>query len=207
MPDVPGVLVDSGVGSVSTPIWKHPLTLIVAVGIVFRLYDLAGLSLWYDESTTIIGTKYVDWNLTFLSSGESRLQPLNSVLTLLWVTFGTNVLGIEMGSVRSDFFLRFVPAIYSVGLIIMTYVLSMRLFENKKAALVAAWFIALSPFHVYYAQEFRPHTLYAVLVFDSSNGQSRVLCLLLYCTLFSIDQCFRVVLLYPISRKNCSLDA
>lgn len=150
--------------SKASSFWRHPLWLVMLGGIVFRLYNLAGHSLWYDESTTILGSTYVDWSFTFLSASESRLQPLNSVLCFMLVNFGERILGIEMGSVASDFYLRLMPTLFSVGIIWMTFVLAMRLFQNQRAALIASWFVALSPFHVYYAQEFRPHTLYALLV-------------------------------------------
>lgn len=144
--------------------WRHPLVFVLIAGSLIRLYKLAEHSLWYDESTTFIGARFIDWKFTFLSASESRLEPLNSVLSLWWITLGESVFGIEMGSVASDFFLRALPVLFSVGLIAMTYILSMYLLKNRRAALVASWFIALSPFHVYYAQEFRQHAMYATLV-------------------------------------------
>lgn len=142
----------------------NPLWGIVAVGALLRLYHLGEHSLWYDESTSLIGAQFVDRQLTFLSASESRLIPLFAVLGKIWYALGTEVLGVTMGTQGGDAYLRMLPLLFSVALIPMTYRLGNYVLENKMAAWIAAWGMALSPLQIYYAQEYRPHSLYALLV-------------------------------------------
>jgi uncharacterized membrane protein len=164
MTDTTDVPEDASASSGRASVWRHPLWIILLSGLLIRLYNIGEYSIWFDEASTILGTTYVDWDLAFLSSSESRSLPLFCVISLGWIGIGEGLLGFSLGSVESDIFLRILPTIFSVGLIGMTYVLAMHLFQNRRAALCAAWFLALSPFHVFYAQEFRPHSLYALLV-------------------------------------------
>ncbi len=143
---------------------RHPLWIPVLIGTVLRLYHLGKFSLWYDESTSLIGAQFVDWKFTFLSASESRLIPLFAVLGKCWYALGENVFGVHMGTHAGDAYLRLLPLIFGVALIPMTYRLANYLLKNEMAAWVAAMCLALSPFQVYYAQEYRPHTLYAFLV-------------------------------------------
>lgn len=156
--------------------WKNPLWIVVAVGGALRLFHLGSLSLWYDESTSILGGKFVDWSFTFLTASESRLVPMFSVMAKVWYFIGESLLGITMGNVIGDGYLRLLPCLFSIALIPMTYALAMYLFKRRGVALVAAAGIAISPLQVYYAQEYRPHSIYAFLV-----------CLGVYCSLRALD--------------------
>lgn len=156
--------------------WRHPLLLVIALGAIIRLYHLGHFSFWYDEAASIIGAAWVDRDLSFLSASESRLIPMFAVLGRIWYELGQHVFGITMGTRTSDAYLRLLPLASSVALIPMTYVLSMYLFKQRGAALIAALFIAISPFQVYYAQEYRPHSLYALVV-----------CAGIYCSLRALE--------------------
>ena len=148
----------------SHSVWRHPLWIAVIVGAILRLYHLGQHSLWYDESTSLLGAQFVDWKFTFLSASESRLTPLFAVLGKVWYMLGTEVFGFTMGTHAGDAYLRGLPLIFGVALIPMTYLLANYVLQHKTAAWVAAWCMALSPLQIYYAQEYRPHTLYAFLV-------------------------------------------
>ena len=144
--------------------WQNPLWIAVIVGAILRLYHLGEHSLWYDESTSLIGAEFVDRHFTFLSASESRLIPLFAVLGKVWYAMGTYVFGVTMGTHAGDAYLRLLPLLFGVALIPMCYRLADYVLKNKTAAWIAAWCMALSPLQVYYAQEYRPHTLYAFLV-------------------------------------------
>lgn len=157
--------------------WQNPLIWIVLAGAALRLHHLGRLSIWYDESTTMIGARFVDASFAFLSAGESRLVPLYSVMTKLWQVIGFDVLGVTQGSEFGDAYLRFLPWIFSVALIPLTYELCRYLFNRPLAGWIAAAGVAVSPLHIFYAQEYRPHSAYAFLV-----------TLGVYCSLRALDE-------------------
>jgi 4-amino-4-deoxy-L-arabinose transferase-like glycosyltransferase len=63
---------------------------------------------------------------------------------------------------RSAFMLRFLPAVFGVLVVALSYKLGEALF-GRVAALVGALLVALLPFHIQYAQIARPYTLLAAL--------------------------------------------
>jgi len=144
--------------------WLGALCLITALAATLRLYGLSRFSIWYDESTTLYATQYVDWNFTFLRASEIRLIPLFPVLTFFWHWFVGALPGVEMGSQLSDGLLRVLPLVFGVAIVPLTFFAGRYITGNTTAGLIAALLVAVSPFHIYYAQELRPHSLYVLLV-------------------------------------------
>lgn len=156
---------------------RNPLWWIIGVGAILRLYHLGHISIWYDESITFFGARFVDWSFEFLSASESRVVPMYSVLSKIWISIGDNVLGLQRGTEWSDAYFRLLAWMFSVPLIPLTYELSRYLFKQQLPAWIAAAGVAISPLHVFYAQEFRPHSAYALLV-----------TLGIYCSLRALDE-------------------
>ena len=144
--------------------WPPIFWVIMVVALLLRLYHLAAHSIWYDEAASLYSIRFVDWNLTFLSSDESRLVPLYALVTFFWVKGIVLIPGVVLGTATGDFFVRLMPALFSLMMLPIAYRLSLILFNHRNAALAAVWFLAISPFQIYYAQELRPHSLYALLV-------------------------------------------
>ncbi len=124
---------------------------IVAIGIVLRVINLSGRPLWYDESFTVLYAR-----LSYASMLEAPdVHPLLYYRSLAtWTTiFGESVAGV-----------RPLSAAYGAATIVLAYALMRELFD-RRAALIAALFVALSPFQIAFSQEAR---MYAQLGFWST---------------------------------------
>ena len=155
--------------------WLGALCLITALAAALRFYGLSRFSIWYDESTSLFSIQFVDWNFTFLRGGEMRLIPLFPIILFFWHGFVDQIPGVVMGSERSDFFLRLLPLFFGIFLVPLTFFAGRYLTGDPKAGLFASLLVAISPFHIYYAQELRPHTLYALLVLAAQLYSFRAL--------------------------------
>lgn len=156
--------------------WRATLFGVIAIAAALRLYALARHSIWYDESTSLFALRYVDWKLTFLRPGdETRLIPFNTLLLFFWHRMVGALPGVELGTWQSDYLLRLLPAILGLLTVPLTFALGRRVAGRTAAGLIAAFLVAISPFHIYYAQELRPHTLYALLVLAAMYCNYRAL--------------------------------
>ena len=144
--------------------WAAALAAIIALATALRLYGLSTYSIWYDESTTLYALQFVNWDLTFLTGGIMRLIPLYPFLLFFWHGLVEMLPGLEMGSELSDFLLRLISVGFGVATVPLIFYAARYLTGSTSGALIAALLLAISPFHIYYAQELRPHTLYALLV-------------------------------------------
>lgn len=136
-----------GVFSLSTVV----LAGLVLVGAVLRLYLLADKSIWLGEAFSIILSQRSLGDLPGLIV-ETDAHPLLYYLALkLWL-----VLGESPGHVR------LLSAIFSIISIPLMFLLASSLFEDTRAGLIGAAILALSPLHIWYAQEAR---MYAMLIF------------------------------------------
>lgn len=113
--------------------------LLFASFFLLRLYHLGYHDLWYDEIATVNYAQHPwhNWN-----------APLYWILMHLWI----KIFGI------SEFSLRFPSAIFNFFAVILTFLIGKRLF-NKKIGIIASFFIGLSPFHLWYAQEARDYSM------------------------------------------------
>ena len=125
---------------------------ILLAGIGLRLYGLGTESLWLDEAATTIRAQYDLDRLFGILKFVGGNPPLHTLIIHYWIKlFGASEISVRLPSV-----------IFSVISILMTYKIAALLFD-KKTAMIGALLIALSSYHVYYAQEARPYALMAML--------------------------------------------
>ncbi len=120
------------------------LTLILVLALSLRLVNLSQ-SFWLDEASQAMMSQKTISNIWYQRSGDFH-PPLFYVLAHYWMQIN-----------RSEAFLRLLPmsfGVISVGLIY---------FLNKKIGLMAALFLAINPYHIYYSQEFRSYSLLMML--------------------------------------------
>lgn len=106
----------------------------------------------------ISSEKDVSGTIQGLAEEEPQHPPLYFLLLRLWAqTFGTSVAAIR--SLSAVIGLLIFPAIYW---------LSLELFESALVGWISILLVAISPFHVLYAQEAREYSLWAVTILLSS---------------------------------------
>lgn len=154
--------------------WRALLAIVIIIAAALRIYSL-DVGLWYDESTSIWALEYVDTKLTFLRAEETRLIPLNTVLLFVWYRIVEAIPGVEMGSRMSDALLHVLPATFSLVAVPLLFTLTRYLTGSVAAGLAAAFLAAISPFHMYYASELGPHSLYACMVLAAAYYNVRAL--------------------------------
>jgi len=131
-----------------------PAAILVAtvVGAALRLTDLGAKSFWLDEafSAALVRTP---WSIF---AYQLRTREANSALFYLllraWMRLG-----------HDEATIRLLPALLGIGTIPVVGVLGRRLF-GLSGGIVAAFLIALDPFHLLLSQEARGYTLAAFLV-------------------------------------------
>jgi len=115
-----------------------------------RFHNLGVQSLWNDE-----GSSYVQATRSFADIAENAARDIHPPgyywLLAVWRQFTGD----------SEFALRSLSAFASVLTVAFTYALGKRLF-NPLAGLLAALFVALNTFSIYYAQEARMYALLAL---------------------------------------------
>lgn len=122
------------------------IIIILFISLGLRLVNL-NQSLWLDEAAQAIESArplFQQFNI------EGDFQPpLFHLLLHFWMYLG-----------HSEFGMRLLPVFFGVGTVYMTY-LTAREFFGYKGALLAAFLLAVSPYHIYYSQELRPYSLSA----------------------------------------------
>ena len=93
-----------------------------------------------------------------LATEEPQLSPLYFILARFWV----QLFGPQVATVRS------LSAWISLLVFPSIYWLCWELFRSPPAGWMAVTIVAVSPFHVLYAQEARPYMMFAVLVLLSN---------------------------------------
>lgn len=169
---------------------KLLLILLLVLGIFFRLAHLERKIYWHDEVETsrrIAGypkEEFIQQVFNGTEIGVVDLQkyqqltpekgvmdtvrclaveapvhpPFYYVLARFWAeVFGDSVLA-----------MRTLPALISLIVFPATYLLCLELFNSSLSGWVAMALIAVSPFHVLYAQEVRQYSLFTVLILLSS---------------------------------------
>jgi mannosyltransferase len=132
---------------------KHialPLLTIVVLGAFLRFYQIGGNGLWIDEAFSIwMGRQPVGEILGWLVRIDQH-PPLYYVLLHFWIRLGDG-----------EAVVRALSALCSTLTIPVIYLLGRRL-ADRKAGLLAALILAVSPFHVHLAQEARMYSLLAL---------------------------------------------
>lgn len=122
------------------------LGIVIIIAALLRIYDLKGESYWYDE---IITLKVVSGDL------KSILNSNRPQLFLIIAHFWTKIFGISETATRS------LSSIFGTLAIPLLYLVGKELF-NKRVGLIASLLMTVSQFQIYYSQEFRYYSLYAL---------------------------------------------
>lgn len=134
--------------------YKNWITLgiVLAFGIVFRVFHNTDISLWHDEAFSALLIKY-PWGEMFYRMGLDVHPPAYYVALRFWhYVFSDSLLSLRMFSV-----------VFGVATIWMSYLLTKEITESKKIALWAAFLVAVNPFQIQYATEARMYTFGAFL--------------------------------------------
>jgi len=125
---------------------------ILILGFFLRVVNL-NQSFWLDEASQAVQSSRSIGYIWFQRSADFH-PPLFYFLAHVWMQFG-----------RSEIWLRLLPISFAVANIYVIYILAEKLFPNQslKISEIAAFFIAISPFHIYYSQEFRSYSLLCLL--------------------------------------------
>lgn len=131
------------------------LALVTAVAAALRFYRLGAQSLWLDEaisySFSVLLNDSPSSLLSFISSNDIH-PPLYYLLLRFWTIIG-----------ESEASLRSLSAIASIASVPLLYLILHRLL-GFRVALAGAALLAISPFHIWYAQEVRMYALLGLLI-------------------------------------------
>ena len=173
--------------------WRFLMVTVLVIGIFFRFANLDNKVFWFDENGTIFkisGYTIEEWrsvknklngqiisvedfsnsyspnsesNVTdtikLLALQDSKHTPLYFVMLRLWVDWFGN----------SATVMRSLSALISLLIFPCIYWLCLELFQSPLVGWIAVALIAVSPFHVLYAQEARPYSLLPVTILLSSG--------------------------------------
>lgn len=128
------------------------LSAVTLVALAVRVVGLTGESLWLDEVTTVVArTGMPVRTLVATAAQSSPHPPLYFVALDAWF----DVFGL------SPFTARLFSVVAGVAAVPVAYLVGRELFDGT-TGLVAALFLALSPFHIQYSREAR---MYALMTF------------------------------------------
>jgi uncharacterized membrane protein len=180
------------------PTWLRFIVIVLLVlGIFFRFANLDRKIYWIDETYTSFRVSgYTEQDISaevsktkiFTNEGLQKYQRLNSEKTVVDTVKGlvaeepqltplyfvtvrhwAKLLGNAIASMRSF------SAFTSLLVFPLVYWLCLELFESSLVGWIAITLIAISPFHIVYAQEARPYTLWAVTILLSSASLLRAI--------------------------------
>ncbi len=136
------------------------LGLILSLGLILRLISL-NQSFWLDETAQAVLSRAPIFSVNYAADFQ---PPLYYVVSHYWMMLG-NLISID----TTEWFLRLPSVFFGIATIYFTYTLGKKLFDEK-TGLLAAGFISIAPFHVYYSQEFRMYSLLTLLCLLSWNA-------------------------------------
>jgi mannosyltransferase len=126
------------------------LLLIILLSFGLRVYRLDAQSLWWDEMYTTVQASMAPGEL-LESLFEDRVHtPLYFFVLLGWGEIG-----------RSAFILRYFSVVAGVLTIPLIYVMGQRL-NGRAVGLLAAFLLAIAPFHIWFSQEARMYSFLAL---------------------------------------------
>ncbi|MDY6896775.1 MAG: glycosyltransferase family 39 protein [Cyanobacteriota bacterium] len=165
------------------------IALLLIIGIFFRFYNLDQKVYWYDETMTslrisgytstdlveevyngeVISVENLLQNYQYPNNNKSlndsikalAAHPEHSPLYYLMARFWLQIFG------NSVFNIRLLSAFISLLIFPAIYWLCLELFNSQLISWVAVSLIAVSPFHVLYAQEAREYSLWTVSILVS----------------------------------------
>ncbi len=121
---------------------------VVILGILIRLYNLTSISLWHDEAFSALLIKY-NWGEMMYRIGLDVHPPAYYIVLRLWHYVFSDAL----------WSLRGMSVFFGILTIVAVYGLVKTSFKSEKAAILAALFVALSPFQIQYVTEARMYTM------------------------------------------------
>jgi mannosyltransferase len=125
-----------------------PLLAVVALGCSLRFYQIGGEGLWIDEAFSIWLARRPWGEMVRWVASVDQHPPLYYALLHAWI----QILGDAEASARA------LSALFGALTLPVVYLLGRRLVEGE-VGLVGAMILAVSPFHVRFAQEARMYTL------------------------------------------------
>lgn len=134
------------------PIEFVAITLLVIVAAITRFYNIGFNSIWLDEAAT-----YMFSQPGFIEIWETTVAGEYNPPLFHW--FEHVIISIAGASEIS---LRFLPAVFGIALVPVTYELG-KMVNDKYTGFVAALLVALAPVHIFYSQEARAYTLAVLL--------------------------------------------
>ena len=128
------------------------LLTITVLGAFLRLWDLGAKSFWSDELISLCSADAIQNARTFLtpSCGNAH-PPLYFLLVKIWASFG-----------QGEVYLRLLPVTFGVAAIPAVFLLTNELL-GRKVAILTAFLVAVSPFHLLYDRELRMYSLLTFL--------------------------------------------
>ena len=138
------------------------LLIILLLGFALRLYHLAHLSVWLDESHSIFAAHLALPELLQFVASRSH-PPLYFLQLHGWIVLGD-----------SEFVVRFLSVVWGMVGIAALYALGRR-FLGVRTGTLAALLLAVSPIHVWHSQDARMYTLLLSLAILSSYFLLRAL--------------------------------
>lgn len=124
--------------------------IILIISLVLRLITI-NQSLWLDEADNVVAAQIFDF-ISFVTRYTVGDYHPPGYFALLWVW--SHIFGFSEIAVR-------IPSVFlGIGTVFLTYLLGKQLFD-KEIALLASFFLAIAPLHIYYSQEARMYSLAA----------------------------------------------
>ena len=131
--------------------WQYyPIVVVMLTGAVLRIPHLFA-PMWYDEQFSLIVSRLPFDRLLLATSGDVH-PPLSYLVMAPWAVVGP------------DWLVRVPSYIFSLLAILLFYVAMRELSIPRREATIAAMFMAVSPFQLYYANEARMYALLQFLV-------------------------------------------
>lgn len=127
------------------------LLIIIAFGAALRVYELDADSLWLDEASSI---KFAHESLKGII--ETTAKDVHPPLYYFALHYWINLFG------DSETDARLLSALFGILALAVTYMVAARLFD-RATALLAAFLLALSRFHLEFSQEARMYSLLCLL--------------------------------------------
>lgn len=131
---------------------KRYLTLAIIVGAALRVFTLARKSLWLDEVVTlqVASMNVEDIIIRNIVQWEPH-PPFYYLLMHYWLQLGSDEMILRLPSAFAG--ILAIPLMY--GWLYQWF--------GRSSAIVAAWFLALAPLHIWYSQEARMYALVCTL--------------------------------------------
>jgi hypothetical protein len=128
------------------------LSVLTLVGALLRAWQIGDKSLWIDEAFSVwVARQPLAQGVSWLPRIDQH-PPLYYALLHLWLGLGDGPAAVRLLSALTS--TLNIPVLYALGACLL----------GRKAGLLAATVLALSPFHVYLAQEARMYALLSLAV-------------------------------------------